>query len=144
MKENERVTITGEWEKGEMAITFVGALNVGSISLNFDPELKTNVKHYYNQKYSAVNEYQKNNVQTDINENEKILVNKLEKKWNSTRNLNSEDGIPKGLFIKKGAEMGMFNFGSTIALVFSAPKGKKFRFKEGDKVKVGQPIFPSP
>lgn len=41
-KTNERVTIFGDWAKGYFSMTFVGATNVGSMSLNFDPELVTN------------------------------------------------------------------------------------------------------
>lgn len=41
-KENERVTLTGEWANGFYSTTFIGATNVGSIVLNFDDSLKTN------------------------------------------------------------------------------------------------------
>ena len=41
-KENERVTLFGDWAKGYFSMTFVGALNVGSMSLHFDPDLFTN------------------------------------------------------------------------------------------------------
>lgn len=37
--------------------------------------------------------------------------------------------------------MGMFNFGSTIVLLFESSKEAKFNVKEGDKVKLGQLIF---
>ena len=39
LKDNERVTIFGDWVYGFFGMTFVGALNVGSIVLNFDHEL---------------------------------------------------------------------------------------------------------
>lgn len=41
-KENERVALTGEWANGFFSTTFIGATNVGSISLNFDKYLETN------------------------------------------------------------------------------------------------------
>jgi len=41
-KTNERVNIFGQWAKGFMMTSFVGALNVGSIRLHFDPTLTTN------------------------------------------------------------------------------------------------------
>jgi phosphatidylserine decarboxylase len=44
LKSNERVNIFGEWAEGFFAISFVGALNVGSIKLHFDESLKTNMK----------------------------------------------------------------------------------------------------
>lgn len=39
---NERVVLEGRWSHGLMAIAAVGATNVGSIELKFEPELKTN------------------------------------------------------------------------------------------------------
>ena len=44
LRENERVNVLGEWAHGFFTISFVGALNVGSIKLLFDEELKTNLK----------------------------------------------------------------------------------------------------
>ena len=43
-KSNERVNILGDWAHGFLAISFVGALNVGSIKLHFDENLRTNIK----------------------------------------------------------------------------------------------------
>jgi len=42
-KNNERVNLFGNWNHGFFLTSFVGALNVGSIKLTFDPTLKTNV-----------------------------------------------------------------------------------------------------
>ena len=42
-KENERVSLCGEWANGFFSTTFIGATNVGSIVLNFDKDLRTNV-----------------------------------------------------------------------------------------------------
>lgn len=39
---NERVAVLGEWDHGFFSYTAVGAYNVGSMTLNFDPELRTN------------------------------------------------------------------------------------------------------
>lgn len=44
LKDNERVNVLGEWTHGFFTMSFIGALNVGSIKLLFDDELKTNVR----------------------------------------------------------------------------------------------------
>jgi phosphatidylserine decarboxylase precursor len=44
LKENERVNVLGEWTHGFFAMSFIGALNVGSIKLLFDDSLKSNAK----------------------------------------------------------------------------------------------------
>ncbi|CAN6290978.1 unnamed protein product [Urochloa humidicola] len=40
--ENERVVLEGQWKEGFVAITAIGATNVGSIRVNLEPELRTN------------------------------------------------------------------------------------------------------
>jgi len=37
----------------------------------------------------------------------------------------------------------MFEMGSTIALLFECPQGYEFRFKEGEKLAMGQEILNS-
>lgn len=59
-KDNERVTIFGDWSQGYFSMSFVGALNVGSMSLNFDPEMVTNrsnMKVFSDKKYSLHGEF---------------------------------------------------------------------------------------
>lgn len=97
---NERVVLTGTWEHGFFSMTAVGATNVGSIVINFDSELNTNIS---GQEFS-----------------EKIY----------------EGGVEVG----KGDEMGYFNFGSTIVLVFEAPRDFRFSKENMMRLKMGEGI----
>ncbi len=40
---NERVVLNGSWAQGFFSYTAVGALNVGSIKIDHDPDLRTNI-----------------------------------------------------------------------------------------------------
>lgn len=42
--------------------------------------------------------------------------------------------------LKKGELLGQFNMGSTIVLIFEAPKNFKFNLKTGQNIKLGEPI----
>ncbi|CAL4079881.1 unnamed protein product [Meganyctiphanes norvegica] len=50
----------------------------------------------------------------------------------------------KSSAFSRGTEFGEFNLGSTIVLVFEAPKGTKVCVEPGQKVKVGQALFRIP
>lgn len=43
LKNNERVNVLGDWRHGFFAMSFIGALNVGSIKLHFDEDLQSNI-----------------------------------------------------------------------------------------------------
>ncbi|KAI6142190.1 phosphatidylserine decarboxylase-domain-containing protein [Pisolithus tinctorius] len=105
---NERVTLLGRWRYGFFSMIPVGATNVGSIKINFDTALRTNVRGrppppgtYNEAVYSAAS----------------LLLN----------------GQP----LTAAQEMGGFCLGSTIVLVFEAPKTFEFAVKPGQQVKVG-------
>ncbi|CAG9331689.1 unnamed protein product [Blepharisma stoltei] len=101
---NERVAYFGEWKHGLFNYVAVGAFNVGSIEVNFDKELKTNLKKFEN----------------------------LEK-TNDEINIEGE--------FKKGEEFGRFNTGSTIIMIFEAPKGLEWTIQRGDRVLLGQNLL---
>ncbi|KIP08573.1 hypothetical protein PHLGIDRAFT_29529 [Phlebiopsis gigantea 11061_1 CR5-6] len=109
---NERVALLGRWKYGFFGMVPVGATNVGSIKINFDKDLRTNVGSrrghplgtYTEAVYSAASP---------------IL-----------------DGQP----LLKAQEMGGFCLGSTVVLVFEAPTDFQFTVRDGQKIKVGEPL----
>nr|GAT56102.1 phosphatidylserine decarboxylase proenzyme [Mycena chlorophos] len=108
---NERVALLGRWKYGFFGMVPVGATNVGSIKVNFDQALRTNVRGrppplgtYTEAVYSAAS----------------TLLN----------------GQP----LMAAQEMGGFCLGSTIVLVFEAPNDFEFAVEAGQKVRVGQKL----
>ncbi|KAJ7653307.1 phosphatidylserine decarboxylase 1 [Mycena polygramma] len=106
---NERVALLGRWKYGFFGMVPVGATNVGSIKINFDQTLRTNVRGrppppgtYTEAVYSAASP----------------LLN----------------GQP----LAAAQEMGGFCLGSTIVLVFEAPNDFEFAVHAGQKIKVGE------
>lgn len=113
---NERVAWMGEWQHGFFSMTAVGATNVGSIKADsFDPELKTNQSFGFRRHCTMASTCSRRN----FHFNEKIF---------------KED-----VRMRKGDEFGHFEFGSTIVLIFEAPK--EFEFDAGagiGRVRMGQ------
>ena len=139
---NERVVLLGRWRWGFFSFTPVGATNVGSIKINFDRELRTNSLTTDTEADRAAEEAAKNGepysgfAEATYAEASKLLG---------------------GHALKRGEEMGGFQLGSTIVLVFEAPKGTRKSLDEGwwggtreggwtwnvdkgQKVKVGQAL----
>ena len=110
---NERVALLGRWRYGFFSMIPVGATNVGSIRVNFDKDLRTN----------------------------NLLREKPDGSYAEATYANSS-ALLRGHALHAGEEMGGFSLGSTVILVFEAPKGKgEFCVAEKSKVKVGQAIF---
>ncbi|CDO71720.1 hypothetical protein BN946_scf184920.g4 [Trametes cinnabarina] len=107
---NERVALLGRWRYGFFSMVPVGATNVGSIKINFDQALRTNVG---SRREHPVGTY-----------TEAVY--------------SGASAILNGQPLNKGDEMGGFCLGSTIVLVFEAPYSFKFDVAAGEKVKVGQ------
>jgi len=106
---NERVALLGRWKYGFFGMVPVGATNVGSIKINFDKALRTNLHGhppppgtYTEAVYSAASP------------------------------------ILQGQPLTPAEEMGGFCLGSTIVLVFEAPSDFEFNVHAGQKIKVGQ------
>lgn len=47
----------------------------------------------------------------------------------------------QGVHLNRIQEIGLFNFGSTIVLIFSSEKPVEFKYKVGDTVKIGNQLY---
>jgi len=56
------------------------------------------------------------------------------------RSYDNVSPLLKGIPVHRGEELGGFQMGSTVVLVFEAPKDFKFNIKPHQKINVGQPI----
>lgn len=133
---NERVVLLGRWRWGFFSYIPVGATNVGSIKINFDRELRTN------------------SLTTDTEADraaEEAAARGEPYTGFSEATYESASPVLGGHALRKGEEMGGFQLGSTIVLVFEAPLGKedehgrlvggwKWRVEKGAKVKMGQAL----
>ncbi|KIW04937.1 phosphatidylserine decarboxylase [Verruconis gallopava] len=139
---NERVVLLGRWRWGFFSYTPVGATNVGSIVINFDKELRTN------------------SLLTDTAADraaEEAAARGEPYSGFSEATYENASAILGGHALKRGEEMGGFQLGSTIVLVFEAPKGRRttsfdegysgvrqggwrWCIEKGMKVKVGQAL----
>lgn len=109
---NERVALLGRWKYGFFSMVPVGATNVGSIRVNFDEALRTN---------------------TNDGDTKKEPHTFSEAVYSSA-------SVLRGQPLLTGEEMGGFRLGSTIVMVFEAPKDWEFTVNAGEKIKVGEPL----
>ena len=208
---NERVNVLGDWAHGFLAVSFVGATNVGSIKLHFDEDLRTNVSRpkppYVSDKsYAALSEsdsafwgYPVRRKSRGVDEEEAFeidrylaefdikdvvasedaksafvygapqenrlpfnalngfkerlpeetdqagqknmeLLSKLESPGSAYQTNKTYTVTPTGVFLRKGEELGMFEMGSSIVLLFECPKEMEVVKGEGDVVKYGERI----
>lgn len=113
---NERVVLLGKWRYGFFSYTPVGATNVGSIVINFDRELRTN---------SLTTDTAADRAAEKAKEKGEPYSGYAE------ANYGSASAVLGGHALKRGEEMGGFMLGSTIVMVFEAPKGTRPSFDEG-------------
>ncbi|KAF8907729.1 phosphatidylserine decarboxylase 1 [Gymnopilus junonius] len=109
---NERVALLGRWKYGFFSMVAVGATNVGSIKINFDQDLRTNTS------------MQRRSIPPPGAYTEATYA--------------AASPLLRGQPLIPGEEMGGFCLGSTVVLVFEAPKDFAFTVQEGEKVRVGQ------
>lgn len=113
---NERVVLLGRWRYGFFSYTPVGATNVGSIVINFDRELRTN------------------SLTTDTAADRAAEAAKERGEPYSGYSEAHYQGASRvlgGHPLRRGEEMGGFQLGSTVVMVFEAPKGLRKSFDEG-------------
>ncbi|XP_023282646.1 phosphatidylserine decarboxylase proenzyme, mitochondrial isoform X1 [Seriola lalandi dorsalis] len=110
---NERVALTGQWQHGFFSLTAVGATNVGSIRVYFDQELQTNAPHYSKGSFHD---------RSYIAAGDQLLKAAGE----------------GGVALQRGEAVGEFNLGSTIVLLFEAPKDFSFNLQPGQRIRVGE------
>jgi phosphatidylserine decarboxylase len=113
---NERVVLLGRWRWGFFSMTPVGATNVGSIVINFDNELRTN---------SLLTDTAADRAAEEAAARGEPYSGYAEATYESA------SPILHGHALRRGEEMGGFQLGSTIVLVFEAPKGVRPSFDEG-------------
>ncbi|CZT51739.1 related to phosphatidylserine decarboxylase [Rhynchosporium secalis] len=113
---NERVVLLGRWRWGFFSYTPVGATNVGSIKINFDRELRTN---------SLTTDTAADRAAEEAGKNGEPYSGFAEATYEGA------SSILRGHALKKGEEMGGFQLGSTVVLVFEAPKGQRPSLDEG-------------
>ena len=113
---NERVVLLGRWRHGFFSYTPVGATNVGSILINFDRELRTN---------SLTTDTAADLAAEEAKERGEPYCGFAEATYEEASK------ILGGHALKRGEEMGGFQLGSTIVMVFEAPKGVRGSFDEG-------------
>ncbi|KAJ5948167.1 Phosphatidylserine decarboxylase-like protein [Penicillium verhagenii] len=137
---NERVALLGRWRWGFFSYTPVGATNVGSIKINFDSELRTNSLLTDTAADLAAAMAAKRG------EQDPGFVEATYR--HASRTLG---GHP----LQRGEEMGGFQLGSTVVLVFEAPvntrsspdvdgpeqkegEGWNWSVEKGQRVKMGE------
>ena len=113
---NERVVLLGRWRWGFFSFTPVGATNVGSIKINFDSELRTN---------SLTTDTAADRAAEQAAERGEPYSGYAEATYQQASR------ILGGHALRRGEEMGGFQLGSSIVLVFEAPKGRRKSFDEG-------------
>lgn len=134
---NERVVLLGRWRWGFFSYVPVGATNVGSIKVNFDRELRTN---------SLTTDTAADRAAEEAAKRGEVYAGFSEATYQKA------SSVLGGHALRRGEEMGGFQLGSTIVLIFEAPIGEadfsddkrkggwNWAVEKGQKVKMGQAL----
>jgi phosphatidylserine decarboxylase len=113
---NERVVLLGRWRWGFFSLIPVGATNVGSIKINFDRELRTN---------SLTTDTAADHAAEEAAKRGEPYSGFAEATYDNA------SPVLHGHALRRGEEMGGFQLGSTVVMVFEAPKGQRPTLDEG-------------
>ncbi|CAK7274965.1 phosphatidylserine decarboxylase 1 [Sporothrix epigloea] len=138
---NERVVLLGRWRWGFFSYIPVGATNVGSIKVNFDRELRTN---------SLTTDTAADRAAEEAAQRGETYSGFAEATYAAA------SPVLHGHALRRGEEMGGFQLGSTIVLVFEAPApeastadgapadngspGWHWAVEKGQKIKMGEAL----
>ncbi|CAK7274571.1 phosphatidylserine decarboxylase 1 [Sporothrix epigloea] len=138
---NERVVLLGRWRWGFFSYVPVGATNVGSIKVNFDRELRTN---------SLTTDTAADRAAEEAAQRGEAYTGFVEATYAAA------SPVLHGHALRRGEEMGGFQLGSTIVLVFEAPApdastanggptdksspGWHWAVEKGQKIKMGEAL----
>lgn len=139
---NERVVLFGRWRWGFFSFIPVGATNVGSIKINFDRELRTN---------SLTSDTAAHKAAEEAASRGQTYTGYAEATYKRASR------VLGGYALKRGEEIGGFQLGSSIVIVFEAPKSETggdesesregqvkrgwiWSIERGQRIKVGQAL----
>lgn len=139
---NERVVLLGRWRWGFFSFIPVGATNVGSIKINFDRELRTN---------SLTTDTAADKAAEEAARRGEVYSGYAEATYEGASK------VLRGYPLKRGEEIGGFQLGSSIVMVFEAPAPRKTEedtgtggseekggwvwcIEKGQRVKMGQAV----
>lgn len=123
---NERVALFGEWTHGFFSYTAVGATNVGSIRIAFDEQLTTNTyAHDWSTGFNALDAVG--------------LHMPGSNPAHKPGTVHARDYSPP-VSLGRGDDVGLFELGSTVVLIFEAPSSFEWGIKAGEPVVVGMPL----
>jgi len=128
---NERMVLSGKWQRDWFfAYVPVGAFNVGSI------HLKDFEHHVTNQKVQDKEVWYRC-AECDVNSKN---VTRVQAQSGSVHCMSRFDEGNELLY-DKGDEVGYFSFGSTVVLIFEAPKSFEFNnLNREQKIRFGEPL----